>query len=300
MFKHLLVPLDGSKLAESSLPAAVLLCKALGATVTLLHIIEKDAPQEVHGDRHLTDDDEACKYLDQVALRYFPEEIQVESHVHTEEVQDVARSIVEHSGEFAPDLIVMCAHGEGGWYDLVVGGIAQQVIGLGKTPILLVRPGEAGAQGDFFKRILVPLDGETGHEGCLPVAGELARRLGAGLALVTVVHTLGTLPGARAASGWLLPGATRAILDIDEESAREYLERLAAEWRAKGLKVTGAVRRGDPVQQILISAQLQSADMIVLATHGKAGMDAFWSGSVAPKLVISANTALLLVPVKKG
>ena len=132
MFKHLLVPLDGSKLAEAALPAAVLLSKALGATVTLLHIIEKDAPQEIHGDRHLTNNDDACRYLDDVAQKFFPPETQVDSHVHTEEVKDVARSIVDHSGEFAPDLIVLCAHGEGGWREVMVGSIAQQVIARGK------------------------------------------------------------------------------------------------------------------------------------------------------------------------
>ncbi len=55
MFKHILVPLDGSKLAEAALPAAVSLAETLHAPVTLLHVIEQDAPEEVHRDRHLTD-----------------------------------------------------------------------------------------------------------------------------------------------------------------------------------------------------------------------------------------------------
>ena len=59
MFKHLLVPLDGSPLAEAALPAAAYLAQKLGASVTLLHVIEQDAPQEIHGERHLTDPDEA-------------------------------------------------------------------------------------------------------------------------------------------------------------------------------------------------------------------------------------------------
>jgi nucleotide-binding universal stress UspA family protein len=301
MFKHLLVPLDGSKLAEASLPAAVTLARSLGATVMLLHIIEKGASPEIHGDRHLTDEDEACKYLDQVSQAYFPPEVEVESHVHTEEVSDITRSIVEHTGEFAPDLIVMCVHGAGGWRDLVVGSIAQQVIGRTRTPILLVKAGEQGVVATTaFKKILLPLDGDTDHEQCLPVAAELARHFGASLSLATVVHTLGTLPGERAAAGWMLPGATRAILDIDEQTASEYLEKQAAGQRANGLKVSTLVRRGDPAQQILGLAQPQNFDLIVLGTHGKGGMKAFWAGSVAPKVVIEAKIPLLLVPVVKG
>ena len=49
MFKHILVPLDGSKLAEAAIPFAVEFCRKLDAQITLLHVIEKDAPSEVHG-----------------------------------------------------------------------------------------------------------------------------------------------------------------------------------------------------------------------------------------------------------
>jgi nucleotide-binding universal stress UspA family protein len=54
MFKHILVPLDGSKLAEAAIPAAASLAQTLEAPVTLLHLIEQDAPQEIHRDHHLT------------------------------------------------------------------------------------------------------------------------------------------------------------------------------------------------------------------------------------------------------
>ena len=58
MFKHILVPLDGSKLAEAAIPASISLAQKLNAPVTLLHILEKDAPQEVHKDHHITQAEE--------------------------------------------------------------------------------------------------------------------------------------------------------------------------------------------------------------------------------------------------
>lgn len=61
------IGLDGSKLAEAAVPVAASLGRTLGAPVTLLHIIEQDAPQEVHKDHHLTQADEASKYLERVA-----------------------------------------------------------------------------------------------------------------------------------------------------------------------------------------------------------------------------------------
>jgi nucleotide-binding universal stress UspA family protein len=61
MFKHILVPLDGSQLAEAALPIAESLAGVLGAKVTLIHIIEKGAPGQVHGQPHLRDSAEAAR-----------------------------------------------------------------------------------------------------------------------------------------------------------------------------------------------------------------------------------------------
>lgn len=303
MFQHILVPLDGSKLAEAALPAAAWLSQKLGAAVTLIHIIEQDAPQEVHGEHHLTSDEEACRYLGAIEESHFPAG-NVTSHVHTEKVQDVARSIAEHSGELKPDLIVMCTHGKTGWRDIVVGSIAQQVIGRSDVPILLIHPVEDEpvedrGGGAIFKKALVALDASPEHEAALPIAGELARKLEIPLHLLTVVYTLGSLPGERAASGWMLPNTTRAMLDMVEETAAERLEALAATWRATGFSVSTEVRRGNPAQQILAGAKSAQVGMIVLATHGKAGMDAFWSGSVSPKVVSATHLPVLLIPIKK-
>ena len=294
MFQHLLVPLDGSRLAESSLPYAATICLALNAAVTLIHIIEHHAPLEIHGERHLREEKEAEEYLRQVARQFFPPDARVDTHVHTEEVRNVARSIAEHAGEMAPDLIVMCTHGESGMFDLM-GSIAQQIIGQGKTPILLVQPGDGPLNVPVtLQKFLVALDGDPEHEQGLKVAGELAKCTHASLHLLTVIPTLGTLSGERAAAGRLLPGATSAMLDMAEESTVNYLEEQATVLHGQGIPAKTTIRRGDPVQQIL--ADSQDEDLIVLGTHGKAGINAFWAGSVAPKIVSQTRLPVLLVP----
>jgi nucleotide-binding universal stress UspA family protein len=300
MYKHILVPLDGSNLAESALPAAVALSQAMGSTVTLIHIIERNAPQEIHGERHLHENQEACDYLNQTAKRFFPPEIKVECHVHTEEVSNIPRSIVDHAGELTPDLIVMCSHGEGGLRDIIAGSIAQQVINRGKVPILLIHPDESSASNPInFKHFLVGLDGVPEHESGLASATGLAETFAASLLLVMVVYTMGTLPGEQAATGRLLPGTTAAILDITEDSAQEYLRNRANSLRASGLKVSIEVRRGDPAQQIVDAANSSGTDLIILGTHGKAGIGAFWAGSVAPKIIGMTHIPILLVPARK-
>jgi nucleotide-binding universal stress UspA family protein len=298
LFKHILVPLDGSRLAEAALPAAAYLASRLDATVTLVHIIERDAPPEIHGDRHLVDAAEACVYLDEVAERSFAAGAVVNRHVHTAQAADVGRGIVEHVDELQPDLIVMCTHGRGGLGDFLYGSIAQQVLARAITPVLLIRPEESLRRTEFHcRRLLVALDGDPEHEDGLPVAAGLAQACQASLTLALVVPTLGTLSGREAATGRVLPSATRALLGMAEEDAGRYLERHRAALDGQGLVVTSVVRRGEPAPTIIAISGQVAADLIVLGTHGKAGMAAFWSGSLPPRLSRRWRRPLLLVPV---
>lgn len=297
MFKHLLVPLDGSSLAESALPAAKFLSQRLHASVTLIHVIEQNAPKEIHSEHHLTEADEAARYLEKVAVEAFPPGSEVEIHVHSAQVDDVARSIVDHAEEFAPDLIIMCTHGRGGMRDLLFGSIAQQVIAFKKTPVLLVRPTEEQSQNFTCEKILVPLDGNPEHEQGLTAGVELSDSLGASLHLVMVVPTFGTLTGEQAAAARLLPGTTQAMLDATELGAEEYLRNCLETLKDRSSHLTAEVVRGDPAMVIIETASQAGADLIVLGTHGKAGTEAFWSGSVAPKIITRSQVPLLLVPV---
>jgi nucleotide-binding universal stress UspA family protein len=298
MFKHLLVPLDGSRLAEAALPAAACLAEYLGASITLIHIIERDASGEIHGERHLTTPANANAYLEEVARRALPADIHVARHVHTVGTADLPQSILDHVEELAPDLIVMCTHGSGGLRDFLFGNIAQQVIARGNTPVLLIRPKEKNVHETFaVHRLLVPLDGDPAHAQGLPVAADLARLCGAELFLVFVVPTTGTLSGQEAATGRLLPSTMRAVLDLAQQDAAEYLAGQMTALQETGLTVKAAIRRGDPATAIVEAADAARADLIVLGTHGKAGMDAFWAGSISPKISGRSKLPLLLVPV---
>ena len=300
MFKHLLVPLDGSRMAESALPAAARIAARAKAALTLIHVVEKNAPAEVHRtERHLVSPEEAAAYLAEVAARPVLAGLRVRTHVHTAEVSDVARSIAEHSAELTPDLVVMSTHGRGGTRRLIFGAIAQQVIGLGVTPVLLVRlPAEEPAEQ--WHTILAPIDGDPAHEKCLPVAAELAVAFGCRLHLLMVTPTLGKLKGSAAATSMLLPGATRIKLEMDSAAARDYLAARSAELARGGVATENEASRGDPARAIVRAARKLSADMVVMGTHGRAGTDAFWQGSVAARVVARTKVLLLLVPLRTG
>ncbi|MFH1523425.1 MAG: universal stress protein [Chloroflexota bacterium] len=299
MFKQILVPLDGSKLAEATLPAAASLAQTLKAPVTLLHIIEQDAPAEVHRDRHLTKPDEAEAYLKEIASRAFPTKVKVGTHVHTAPVADVARSIVEHATqEFQPDLIILCAHGNSGMRELIFGNIAQQVVAASGTPVLLIKPDEVSTPFQM-KRILVPLDNESLHDGVLPTAVKLAKAYGAQLDLLCVIPTPSTDSGEHAASGTMLPMTAAAYLDIAEEIAGEHFQTHLDEFLKAGISATAEIARGDPAPVIAKTAERFDADLILFGTHGRAGLDAFWNRSVTAAVAHRTKIPLLLVPVRE-
>lgn len=298
MFKNILVPLDGSQLAETALIPAASLSQTLAAPVTLLHIIEKDAPQSIHSDRHLVKADEASGYLNKIAGSAFPSTTQVDIHVHTAAVQDVAASIIHHaSEEFNPDLIVMCAHGKSGVRDLVFGNIAQQVVAGGQTPLLLIQPQGGKPRPFSLHSILVPLDTESRHDESLHYAKALAKAYGAELHLLTVIPTYSTLSGREAAVSNMLPATASVYLEIQEDTAREHLQDHLNDLLAAGFISSAEIGRGDPADVIVATAANIQADLILLGTHRKAGMDAFWARSVAPNVVKKAATPLLLIPL---
>lgn len=296
MFGKILVPLDGSRLSEAALGAAAVMASRLGSSVTLLHVVEQDAPAEVHKERHLTSASEAEAYLKEVAHRAFTSSIRVRTHVQAAPVADVARSLVALAeAKFKPDLIVSCTHGRGGVHGLLYGSIAQQIVSLGSTPLLLVKPDSPAFQ---ITRILVPLDPDSHHDDSLPQSEALARAFKAELRLVSIIPTYGSLTGEEAATSSLMPATTQAMLDIAEERARDHMNQHAQALARVGVRCAQTVGRGDPATAILRSADESSSDLIVLSTHGKAGLGAFWSRSVAPKVAQRTKIPLLLFPLQ--
>jgi nucleotide-binding universal stress UspA family protein len=268
------------------------------APVTLLHVIEQDAPDEIHHDRHLTKASEAEAYLARIAKSAFPAKAKVDWHVHTSPVVDVTRSIVDHSSdEIQPDLIILCSHGNSGMHDLVFGNIAQEVAAVSGTPVLLIKPNYA-AKSFQLKHILVPLDNESAHDKALPTAEGLAKGYGAELNLLCVIPTFGTLSGEQAAVSNMLPATAAAYLDIAEEIAQGHFQGHLNAFKKAGLPATAEIARGDPAPVIAKTAEKMKSDLIVFGTHGRAGLDAFWNRSVAASVARRTEIPILLIPLE--
>lgn len=290
--RRLLVPLDGSSLAQTVIPAVKLIARAFGAQAVLLHVLEQNPAASIHGERHLTGAEEAQAYLAKVAKELADEGVQVETHVHETREGDVPLSIVQHAEEYAPDLIVLCAHGRHGLKSIVTGRIGQQVLLRGTCPVLILQP-----QKEPFavKNIVVPVDTGHSHEPTLDFAAMLARGFGAELHVVSVVPTLATLDVERSRTGLLLPSAMRAILDMNHEAQEKQIQGIVEEYRRQGVSASGQVLRGNTVGEVLRRSNEIEAGLVVMTTHGNIGLEALIAGSIAPRIAARIKVPLLLI-----
>jgi nucleotide-binding universal stress UspA family protein len=297
MFKHMLVPLDGSPLAERILPFACALAEKCGARLTLLHVIEKRAPAMVHTERHLTNPAEAEEYLRQAgsALPCGPG---IEHHVHVDPVGDVGRSIVAHAQEIGADLIAITTHGAGGMKRALFGSIAQQVLSRCRQPVLLIPSRyEPGAQPVRLERFLVPVDLNPGHGPAIELALQTAQVCGAQVILMGIAATAGTLTGMSGAAAQVQPLTSAALLDAERE--RFHARLIEIQLAAARMNVPShiVIDQGPPGARILLRMEQTSYDLVIFASHRRRGLDAVLTGSVGQQLCNGSKSPLLIVPV---
>ena len=152
----------------------------------------------------------------------------------------------------------------------------------------------------MYRRILVPLDGTSCSEAALPHAQALADKFGSELILLRVVEPAGYLPGPPADGGLWLAGASVApdVEEAREDAAESYIEAVSESvsdrLRGSNLVVT-EVEWGGAVDQIAHSATEHQADLIVMGTHGRAGLERLLLGSTSESLLHHTDVPLLLV-----
>jgi nucleotide-binding universal stress UspA family protein len=139
----------------------------------------------------------------------------------------------------------------------------------------------------MYKRALIPLDGSPVAESIVPFILEIAGPLDMQVTLVRVI-----VPSPPVA----IEGAV-AIDDVEKlrDEAETYLAAAASELRAKGLRVTTTVRRGEPVDEILTAAREADADLIAMTTHGRSGLSRLVFGSIAAAVLARAEVPVFMM-----
>jgi nucleotide-binding universal stress UspA family protein len=282
--RRVLFPTDRSSCAERAFVHASFLAQAHGAEIHALHIRRADAPEVGEGDLLPARSAEVARELEIPQGRQAAE-IAPGDVVQNELVGDSpAEGIIGYAEENGIDLIVMGTHGRQTADRLLAGSVAERVVREAPCPVLTVR-GDGSAS---IQRILVPVDFSDRSKSAIPVAEALAELYGASIELFYVIDE-DAVPMAHVP----LLGPVRVSKDEVENRFRELMKGLVREY-GDIVPVTGSVRVGHPARDTLKHAE-GAADLIVMSTHGRTGLERLFLGSVAEKIVRRAPCPVFTV-----
>lgn len=297
MFHRLLVPLDGSELAERALPMALSLLPGTGGEIILLTVPEPHPVSHASfsGYNWLYPDqamhfshEQALAYLADMASRCGRAGVSFRQEVIA---GDPAGVIVDQAAQRGVDAIVMTTRGYSGLTRWTLGSVSEKVMRGATSPVVVVRESRP------LRHILVPLDGSEHGERALPHAFWLARQNNARLTLVYVVEPFVTLMPSTL--GW-----EHISMQIDETAnekltgqAAAYMEDVATRYSTLDFEAEAAVLQGPTAETILQYAEDIGADLIAMATHGRTGLRRWVYGSVTEKVLRGIHSALLVIRV---
>jgi nucleotide-binding universal stress UspA family protein len=271
MFDRILVPLDGSSLAERALGWAVHLAGPGGRLFLARACGSAHGPSSDYWSADEKPRREAEDYLEGVAKRVDAQGARAQSLVRPGAAADV---ILDLAAEHRASLIVMSTHGRTGFARWAFGSVAEKILRASVTPVFVVRsfPGRPEAPGlPHCRNILLPVDGSNLSRSVVPHVAELARRYGAQVSVLMV-------PG---------PGD-------DPPAAKAFIDAVVGSLAVEGVPAQGHVREGDPAAAILDACVALRADLLAMASHGRTGPSRWVLGSVTEKVLRTAGIPLLL------
>jgi nucleotide-binding universal stress UspA family protein len=295
MFEHILVPLDGSSLAECVLPHLVAIARAYNSQVSLLRVLD---PARVTTRPQLVDPfdwqirkTEAETYLREKALALEAEQI----HPRIEVLEGkAAETAIEYANSHDVSLIIMSSHGQSGITGWNVSSVVQKIILRAQTSFMVIRayrPPIQAIGGLQYRRILVPLDGSQRAEIVLPAAITLARAH-EGEVLIAHVIRKPEMPSRTPPC----PEDVRLANQVVERNRREVTRYLDEFKFRRDVNIDVRLSVGENIPASLHEIVNQSnVDLVCVSAHGYSGETRWPFGSSVFSLIAFGTTPLLVV-----
>jgi nucleotide-binding universal stress UspA family protein len=295
MLSTLLVPLDGSPLAERALPYAADLVRRANGRLVLTRAVEGDANDDPDT-RQSADLTDADSYLHALAEKLAEHGLSVQ---HSTPFGDIDEQIAAEAEQRGADMIVMATHGRDGLARLFSGSVAEEVLHHTTRPIMFIRAEDdattPAAPLPTGARVLVPLDGTPFSETALAPARELAQLLGGEVMLLSVISP----PPPPATTE--LAFATANYIEFDLEEARResqaYLGRVAQQHGLDPARAHATVQYGGTADGIAEAIEKSGAAVVVMATHARSGLSRLLFGSTATDTLHQITVPLVLLRV---
>jgi nucleotide-binding universal stress UspA family protein len=271
----IVVALDGSKTAEAAVPPAMELARLYQAPLRLVHVLD---PGDYEGALDVERGRALFKEYTSGVLAEMEDLPEVTTDVLTGSPPE---QLLEYASEAL--FLVMATHGKGGFKASFIGSVTDRVVRAAKVPVLALPVG-----GDSDLRsgpVLVGLDGSPVGEQALPVARDLAKRLGVPVALLRAYE---------------IPPATGSEFVVSQGDVLTEIREAAEEY------IAGAAQSGERALVIMRSAApalVETSDeigagLVVLTSHGKGFMRRIALGSTTDRVLHSIKRPLLVLPAK--
>ncbi len=301
MFDTILVPLDGSQLADCVLPHVVAIASSFDAEVTLLRMLEKSqagtSAQLFDLVNWQINKTRATLYLEKTRARFQESKIRA----RTEIMEGLAaEGITEYAQNQGMKLIVLSSHGRNGLTQWGISSVTQKVILSVQTSLLIVRAHQYGihigelSEVPVYQRILVPLDGSQRAENVLPIITQLANFHKSQIHLVQVVQTpemARQMPAVREDID-----LSERVVERNQEEAGRYLEQVKSRSYLEGIAVkTHLITSDNAVVALHQLGEQEHVDMVALSAHGYSGNHQWPYGSMVNNFIMYGKVPLLIV-----
>ena len=301
MFDTILVPLDGSQLADCVLPHVLAIARSFEAEITLLRMLEKNhagtSAQLFDLLNWQINKTRAALYLEKTKVRFQESKIRVRTVV-LEGL--VAEGITEYAHNQGMKLIILSSHGRNGLTQWGVSSTTQKIILNAHTSLLIVRAHQYGVYSDelsaapLYQRIMVPLDGSQRAENVLPILTQLARFHKSQIHLVQVVQSP-EMARQMPASPEYVDLSNRVVMRNREEGGR-YLEQMKSRSYLEGMTVqTHLVTSDNAAVSLHQLEQQEQFDLVAFSAHGYSGNQQWLYGSMVNNFIMYGKVPLLIV-----
>ena len=286
MISHLLICTDGSEYSEGAIREGILLAKKNKAGITALSVIDFNAEFDALAPDLLEKmEEQAAGFVRTVKSRAEKEGVACTALVTRSENPFLA--IAEEASKVKADMIVMGRRGRTGLKRLLVGSVAKRTIGHAPCSVLVI-PRNAILS---CRNILVATDGSTYSEAAAKEAVSMTKSCGANLAVVTAVHAEASAPLDIISSQMqkdLIAGGEMAAAENGIRFVKDLAEK-------EQIKTEAYIYAGSPAEVIIHAAKEKKADVIVVGSHGRTGLERLFMGSVAERVIGTADCATLVV-----
>ncbi len=294
LYEKILLPLDGSDLAQQAIPYAEKLAGSLGSQIKLIYV--RGPHEDKYSNMHKLYLQKIAEAMKSGAEQYTDkpgrDKIIVESTILA---GDPAQEIVDYADKENIDLIVMSTHGRTGITRWALGSVADRVLRATRKPLALIRAKNIRPNTlpkNIINKILVTLDGSAQSEVVIPYVEELASRI---KAEVVLLHVLEPSYYVFTVGGFNWDAYSEKQRKSMKAFYTDYLQGIAAKFRKMGITTKYQVIFGIVAEVIIDFSDKVHADFVAMSTHGRSGVNRWVLGSVAERVLRAGNTSLLLV-----